>query len=140
MDSKYIENNAKYREYSNERKAECYLCCFVDKFEFSLIKPCEEKVSCHITHKQYSADDGQSQLSHTLAEKHDAHDAQEDDNDEKYAQTVWACTLETLERTLCMECEVGECCHHRTFYEIFTNIGNESYEREDYDQSKVNGL
>lgn len=119
---------------------ECYLCTWLYEFEFALIKPCEERIRCYITHEQDGADDGQTQLAHTFAEKHDAHCAQEDDHDEQDAEAIWTCTFETLECSVSMERKVRECGYYVSFDEILTDIGDESHEGEDDNQCEVNCL
>ena len=98
--------------------------------KFHLINIGEEDVGSHITHQKDGADDGESQLAHTFAEKHDAHEWQEHDQNEQYAQAPRSAgRVKRFERSLGSKREVAEMGYDSISYSPFTDSGDEPHKR-----------
>lgn len=92
-----IEEDAKNWEYTNEAEVEYYISRWLDECEILTIEICKYCIRCYVTNKEDGADDGESQLAHTLAEEHDTHERKEDDQYEENTEAPWTCTFVTLE-------------------------------------------
>ncbi len=140
MDSKNVEDDAKNWEHPDEWDVERNISCRLESRKILTIEVSKYCVCSNVAYEENSAEDCQSQLAHTLAEEHDAHEAQEDDHDAENAEAPRSCTFVCLERLEAMECEVAELSNQLTTYEVFADVGDESHKCEDDDQCKIHCL
>ena len=101
----------------------------------------EGRIGGYVSDEEDSAEDGQSQLAHALAEEHDAQGREEDDDNQQYAKTPGTTNgVVGLEWWVGVEGETAEVGYDLVCYSPFSRGGDESYKREDEYECEVEGL